>query len=261
MKNYREILEAAAKVQPEEYQDSNNWYDMTATRRVSYRSFKEDPAAYAVEGSYDPDSKTIEVYAEKPALQSAKEIQKIGWGTERGMHITSAMMIAYLGVDYLDAKIAEEKAAIEKRKEAGTRLGSIAAKEAHIRAFEAHKKILESEKEEVEEMKEVTKYFFVSDDASRYIIAQQGNKTAAFDPDFRGIDKTSGVPLYNGNIEDEKEELEMVRKNLSEAYEEVEGLYSMEEIECDFPEKVFADWENSEIKFKGLIAEVDIDRE
>lgn len=260
MKSYKEVLKAAAKVQPEEYQNNRNWYDMATTRRVSYHDYKEDNFALAVEGSYDPDSKTIEVYEKKTALQSVKEIQQIGWGGERTMHVTSAMMIAYLGVEYIDAKIAEEKDAIEQRKKTGTRLGSIAAKEAHIAAFEAHKRVLErnkkSEKEEEQKMKEVTKYYLISDDASRYIIAQQGNKTAVFEPDSRLIDKMTGVPLFIEGIPESEEELEMVRKNLSEAYEEVEGLYSMEEIERDFPDKVFTNWENDEISFKGLITVV-----
>lgn len=102
-----------------------------------------------------------------------------------------------------------------------------------------------------------TVYYFVSDDAGRYVIAQQGSKTAVFEPDSNELDKTTMMPLYDDTIEDERAELEAVRDRLSEAYKRVEGLYNMEEIERDFPDKVFVNYENSEIKFKEPIVEVD----
>lgn len=83
-----------------------------------------------------------------------------------------------------------------------------------------------------------TTYYFAKTNAFNEVIATDGKKVSPCKVNSDGIDVNSGVDLYNDNTDEMISELKM-------AYAEIDGLYSMDDIEMDYPDDVY-DFDSSE---------------
>ena len=77
-----------------------------------------------------------------------------------------------------------------------------------------------------------TTYYFVKTNAFNEVIATDGKREFHCKVNSDGIDVNSGVDLYNDNTDEMISELKM-------AYAEIDGLYSMDDIEMDYPDTVY----------------------
>jgi len=69
-----------------------------------------------------------------------------------------------------------------------------------------------------------TTYYLLSTDLSNNIYVSNGEKVAIINADNKGFDVNTGVDLYD----------EWAINDLIDAYEKIDGLYNMNDIERDF---------------------------
>lgn len=82
-----------------------------------------------------------------------------------------------------------------------------------------------------------TTYYYAETNADNTIIATNGKIYFALPINSRGIDVTSGIDIYSG-------ELQKIIAELKTAYASIDYLYNMNDIMMDYPKSVYAFDEN-----------------